>query len=67
MVLEFTNKILDHEFPDFDPNHTFLTSIEAEIITFLVVKGDRFCFFDFAAIVHEYFNVAPLPELKIRY
>ena len=25
---------LDHEYPDFDPKHRFLSSVEAEIISF---------------------------------
>ena len=55
------NGYLEPESPNFDPNYAFLSSIEAEIITFLPKK---------AAILdlglswpsYKYFNMAPLPE-----
>ena len=55
---------LDPEFPNFDPNYASLNSIEAEIITFLLEKAEILVF-RFLRPSYEYFNVAPLPELKI--
>ena len=40
------NGLLEPESPNFDTNHAFLSSIEAEIITFLP-KRRPFCFFVF--------------------
>ena len=55
---------LGPESPNFDPNHAFLSSIEAEIITFLPKKAA-------ISVVwllrpsYKYFNVAPFPELIV--
>ena len=56
---------MEPESPNFDHNDAFLSSIEAEIITFLPKK---------AAILvccrlwpsYKFLNVAPLPELIVR-
>ena len=51
--------------PNFDFNQAFLSSIEAEIITFLPKKVAILVF----RLLHpsyKYFNVAPLPELIVR-
>ena len=60
----YINGLFDAESPNFEPNHEFLSSIEAEPITFLEKK---------AAILviclllpyYKYFNVAPYQELKV--
>ena len=59
------NGFLEHESPNFDPNHAFLSSIEAEIITFLPKKA-AILVFCLLWPSHKYFNVAPLPELIVR-
>ena len=41
------NGFLEPESPNFDPNHAFLSSIEAEIITFQPKKAVIFSFFGF--------------------
>ena len=54
-----------NESPNFDPNHAFLSSIEAEIITFLPKKA-AILFFCLLWPSYKYFNVVPLPELIVR-
>ena len=39
------------ESPNFDPNHAFLSSLEAEIITFLSKKAAIFFFFAFTTVL----------------
>ena len=56
---------LEHESPNFDPNHAFISSIEAEIIPFLPKKV-AILFFCLLWPSYKYFNVAPLPELIVR-
>ena len=56
---------LEPESPNFDPNHAFLSSLEAEIITFLPKKA-AILFFCLLWPSYKYFNVAPLPELIVR-
>ena len=56
---------LEPESPNFGPNHAFLSSIEAEIITFLPKKA-AILFFLLLRPSFIYFNVAPLPELIVR-
>ena len=51
--------------PNFDPNHAFLSSLEAEIITFLPKKA-AILFFCLLRPSYRYFNMAPLPELLVR-
>ena len=53
------------ESPNFDPNHAFLSRIEAEIINFLPKKA-AIMFFCLLWPSYKYFNVAPLPELIVR-
>ena len=50
---------------NFDPNHAFLSSLEAEIITFLL-KNAAILFLCLLRPSYRYFNVAPLPELIVR-
>ena len=59
------NGFPESESPNFDPNHAFLSSLEAEIITFLPKKA---AILDFWLLrpSYRYFNVAPLPELIVR-
>ena len=45
------NGFLEPESANFDPNHAFLSSIEAEIITFLPKKGGHFVFLSFMAVL----------------
>ena len=52
------------ESPNSDPNHAFLSSIEAEIITFLSKKAVILILFALQPS-YKYFNVAPLPELIV--
>ena len=59
------NGFLEPESPNFDPNHTFLSSIETEIITFLPKKAAILAFWPLQPS-YKYFNVAPLPELIVR-
>ena len=59
------NGFLEPESPNFDPNHAFLSSIEAEIITFLPKKA-AILFFCLLWPSYKYFNVAPLPVLIVR-
>ena len=59
------NGFLEPESPNFDPNHAFLSSIEAEIITFLPTKA-AILVFCLLWPSYKYFNVAPLPELIVR-
>ena len=59
------NGFLEPESPNFDPNHAFLSSIEAEIITSLPKKA-AILFFCLLWPSYKYFNVAPLPELIVR-
>ena len=56
---------LEPEYPNFDPNHAFLSVIEAEIITFLPKKV-AILFFGLLRLSYKYFIVARLPELKVR-
>ena len=61
-------KILSYRYravTNFDPNHAFLSSIEAEMITFLPKKAAIF----WGGLLwppYKYFNMAPLPELIVR-
>ena len=48
-----------------DPNHAFLSVIEAEIITFLSKKAAILCYL-LLRPSYKYFNMAPLPELMVR-
>ena len=59
------NGFLQPESPNFDQKHAVLSSIEAEIITFLPRKAATLGFLP-SQPSHEYFNVAPLPELIVR-
>ena len=59
------NVFLESDFPNFDPNHAFLSSLEAEIITFLPKKA-AILFFWLLQPSYRYFKVAPLPELIVR-
>ena len=59
------NGFLEPESPNFDPNHAFLSSIGAEIITFLPKKA-AILVFGLLWPSYRYFNVAPLPELIVR-
>ena len=45
------NGFLEPEYPNFDCNNAFLTSIEAEIITFLPKKAVILCFFAFTVVL----------------
>ena len=56
---------MESESPNFDPNHAFLSSLEAEIITFLPKKAAILGFW-LLRPSYRYFNVAPLPELIVR-
>ena len=60
------NGFLEPESPNFDPNHAFLSSIEAEIITFLPKKVAILFFILLLRPSHNYFNEAALPELIVR-
>ena len=53
------------KYPNFDPKHDFLSSIEAEIITFLPKKV-AILVFRLLQPSYKYFNVTPLPELIVR-
>ena len=53
------------ESPNFDPNHAFLSSIEAEIITFSAKKV-AILVFRLLQLSYKCFNVAPLSELIVR-
>ena len=59
------NGFLEPESPNHDPNNAFLSSLEAEIITFLLKKAAIF-FFLLLRPSYKYFNVAPLTELIVR-
>ena len=59
------NGFLEPKSPNFDPNHAFLSSIEAEKITFLPKKVAILVFW-LLQPSYKYFNVAPLPELIVR-
>ena len=59
------NGLLEPLSPNFNPNHAFLSSIEAEIITFLPKKAAILAFW-LLWPSYKYFNVAPLPELIVR-
>ena len=59
------NGFLEPESPNFYPNHAFLSSIEAEIITFLPKKA-VILVFCLLWPSYKYFNVAPLAELIVR-
>ena len=59
------NGFLEPESPNFDPNHAFLSSLEAEIITFLPKKAAILVFW-LLRPSYKYFTVAPLPELIVR-
>ena len=59
------NGFLEPESPNCDPNHTFLSSLEAEIIIFLPKKV-AILFFCLLRPSYKYFNVAPLPELIVK-
>ena len=61
----YINGFLESESPNFDPNHAVLSSLEAEIITFLPKKA-AILFFWLLRPSNRYFNVAPLPELIVR-
>ena len=63
----YINGFLGSESPNFDPNHAFLSSIEAETITFLPEKAAiSFSFFPILLQSLKDFNAAPLPELIVR-
>ena len=53
------------ESPNFDPNHAFLSIIEAEIVTFLSKKV-AILFLGLLRPSYKCFKVAPLPELIVR-
>ena len=59
------NGFLGSESPNFDLNHAFLGSIEADIITFLP-KKEAILVFCLLWPSYKYFNMAPLPELIVR-
>ena len=59
------NRFLEPESSDFDPNHAFLSRIEAEINTFLPKKAVILLFL-LLWPSYNYFNVALLPELIVR-
>ena len=59
------NGFLAPESPNFDPNHAFLGSIEAEIITFLP-KRAAILFFCLLWPSYKYYNVDLLPGLIVR-
>ena len=59
------NGFLEPESPNFDPNHAFLSGLEAEIITFLLKKRRPFFVFVLQPS-YKYFGMAPLPELIVR-
>ena len=61
----YINGFLDIEYPNFHPKHGFLSSIEAEIITFLPKKA-AILVLGLLRPSYKYFNVAPLPELIVR-
>ena len=61
----YINGFLKSESPNFDPNHAFLSSLEAEIITFLPKKA-AILVFGLLRPSYRYFNMAPLPELIVR-
>ena len=44
ILLFIENRFIEPESPNFDPNHAVLSSIEAEIITFLPKKAAIFFF-----------------------
>ena len=46
----YMNGFLDLEYPNSDLRHAFLSSVEAEIITFLPKKVTIFAFFAFMAV-----------------
>ena len=46
----YMNGFLDLEYPNSDLRHAFLSSVEAEIITFLPKKVTIFAFFAFTAV-----------------
>ena len=59
------NAFLEPKSPNFDPNHAFLSGLEAEIITFLPRKAAILAFW-LLRPSYKYFNMAPLPELIVR-
>ena len=59
------NGFLEPESPNFHPNHAFLTSIKAEIITFLPQKV-VILFFLLLRTSYRYFNVARLSQFIVR-
>ena len=61
----YINGFLKPKSLHFDPNHAFLSSIEAEIITFLPKKA-AILYFWLLRLSYKYFNMAPLPELIVR-
>ena len=59
------NGFLEPETPNLDPAHTFLSNIEAKIITFLPKKAAiLFCCLLWPSYKH--FNMDSLPELIVR-
>ena len=53
------NGFLESESPNVDPNHAFLSSLEAEIITFLPKKAAiLFCFY-FMAVLYIFQRGSP--------
>ena len=56
---------LEPESPNSDPNHAFLSGLEAEKSTFLPKKV-AILFFWLLRPSYKYFNLAPLPELIVR-
>ena len=59
------NRFLEPKSPIFDPNHAFLSGLEAEIITFLPRKAAILVFW-LLRPSYKYFNMAPLSELIVR-
>ena len=59
------NGFLGPESPNFDPKHAFLSSIEADVITFLPIKAAIFIVW-LLRPSYTYFKMAPLPELIVR-
>ena len=56
------NGFLYLKFPTFDRKHGFLSSIEAEIISFLQKKA-AIVIFDILGPSYDFFEVAPHPKL----
>ena len=59
---DYINGLIRPKSTNFDTNHAFLSSIEAEIITFLSKKAAILLFL-LLWPSYKYFNMASLPEL----